>query len=270
MPNSFLRDTLAHLLRHPLMRGRDLDNPETTELRKQILGANPFLRRVYRAWFDALRESLPARSGRVLELGSGAGSLEEHIPGVIKSDVLPLSGIHVVLNAEHLPFAAGSLGAIVLNNVLHHFRDVRRFLREAARCVRPGGVLAMNEPWVSAWSRWVYGTLHHEPFDPRAASWELPPGGPLSGANSALPWIVFARDRATFEADFPVWRISRIRPWMPFQYLVSGGFTLRPMMPGWAHAVWVWLESVLRRWTPSLSMFAVIRLERSDVQGTGK
>ncbi|MGH2607070.1 MAG: hypothetical protein ACRDG5_10805, partial [Anaerolineales bacterium] len=79
MPNSFLRDLLTGLLRHPLMRGRDLDDPNTTELRKQILGTNPFLRKVYRAWYDALRESLPPRPGRVLELGSGAGFLEEHI-----------------------------------------------------------------------------------------------------------------------------------------------------------------------------------------------
>lgn len=255
---------LTRFLRHPLMGGRDLDDPETTELRRQILDSNAFLRKVYRAWYDALRECLPARPGRVLELGSGAGFLEEHIPGLITSDLLALSGIHVVVDAEHLPFAAGSLGAIVLNNVLHHFRDVRRFFREASRCVRPGGVLAMNEPWVTDWSRFVYGILHHEPFDPRARAWEIPPGGPLSGANSALPWIVFARDRATFEVDFPVWRIRAVRPWMPFQYLASGGFTLRPLMPGWAYAAWDRFESVLRRWAPHLAMFAVIRLERTE------
>lgn len=256
-------------LRHPLMRGRDLDDPATTELRREILATNAFLRKVYRVWYNELGKGLPDRPGRVLELGSGAGFLERHIQGLVKSDILPLTGIHVVLNAEHLPFASDSLQAVVLNNVLHHFRDVRRFFREAARCVRRGGAVVMNEPWVSGWSRFVYRTLHHEPFDP-AADWELPAGGPLSGANSALPWIVFGRDRSSFEAEFPPWRVHRVQPWMPFRYLVSGGFTLRPLMPGWAHPAWAWLEWLLRPLAPMLAMFAVVRLERTGKDWRGE
>ena len=87
-----------------------------------------------------------------------------------------------------------------MTNVLHHLPQPGRFFDEAAGCVRPGGVVAMVEPWNTAWSRWVYRHhLHHETFLPAAADWEVPRGGPLSAANGALPWILFARDRERLE-----------------------------------------------------------------------
>jgi hypothetical protein len=62
----------------------------------------------------------------------------------------------------------------------------------------------MIEPWVTPWSRLVYTRMHHEPFVPAAAQWEFLTTGPLSGANGALPYILFSRDRAQFELEFPM------------------------------------------------------------------
>jgi hypothetical protein len=123
---------------------------------------------------------------------------------------------------------------IVMTNVLHHFSQPRLFFTEATRCVRSGGVISMVEPWVTPWSRFVYSRFHHEPLEPGARSWELSTCGPLSGANDALPWIIFARDRLKFEQEFPDWRIETIKPIMPFRYLVSGGVSLRSLCPGWS------------------------------------
>src|SRR5207248_688772 len=92
-------------------------------------------------------------------------------------------------------------------------------------------------PWASAWSRVVYTRLHHEPFRPDAAEWEFPPTGPLSGANGAMPWIIFHRDRARFESEFPQWRIEQVKPQMPLRYLLSGGVSMRTLLPGSMHAV---------------------------------
>ena len=90
----------------------------------------------------------------------------------------------------------------------------------------------MIEPWVTPWSRLVYTKLHYEPFDPEMAHWEFPESGPLSGANNALPWILFVRDRDQFEREFPMWSIQSMRPMMPIRYLVSGGVGFRALMPG--------------------------------------
>jgi hypothetical protein len=149
-------------------------------------------------------------------------------------------------------------------DVLHHLSAPRRFFAEAARCVRPDGAMVMIEPWVTRWSKLIYGNLHHEPFRPDACEWEFPTTGPLSGANGALPWIVFERDRAQFAREFPAWEIHRIEVGMPFRYLVSGGISMRSLMPNWSFALWRKLEDTLEPWMRTLGMFARITLRRTQ------
>ncbi len=254
---------LKGLLTHPLMRGRDLDHPATTGLKRALVRDKGFLRKIYQEWYAMIAEALPRGDGPVLELGSGPGFLGERIPGLITSEIFFVPGVRVVLDGCALPFADDSLRGIVMTDVFHHLLDARRFLFEANRCVGAGGSVVMVEPWVTPWSRIIYANLHHEPFLPNAAEWAFPSSGPLSGANGALPWIVFERDRARFEAEFPRWRIRAIEPFMPFRYLLSGGVSMRSFMPGIAFAAWRGLERVLRPWMKHLAMFAFIVLDRT-------
>ena len=219
------------MLAHPLTRGAGLDDPRTTALRRRIIQEKPFLRRVYREWYEMLAADLPGGEGRVLELGSGAGFFHEIVADAICSEIFLCPGIDAVLDGQRLPIADASLRAIVMTDVFHHLPRARDFFREATRTVRPGGVVAMIEPWVTGWSKLIYTKLHHEPFRPDAAEWEFPSTGPLSGANGALPWIVFHRDRATFEREFPQWHIERVDPIMPLRYLLSGGVSMRSLVP---------------------------------------
>jgi SAM-dependent methyltransferase len=251
-------------LAHPLTRGLDLDDPRTTALRRQILRDKPFLRKLYLEWYRDIAASLPAGQGAVLELGSGAGFLAEVVGDVITSDIQPVPGVDLVADALALPFGDGALRAIVMTNLLHHLSDVERFLGEAARCVRVGGVVSMIEPWVTPWSKVVYAKLHHEPFDPAASTWRLEPGGPLSSANSALPWIVFERDRQRFSREAPAWEVERIRRFTPFRYLVSGGVSLRSLMPGWTFGLWGGLERALGPAMGWIAMFAHVVLRRVE------
>jgi hypothetical protein len=123
----------------------------------------------------------------------------------------------------------------------------------------------MIEPWVTAWSKLVYSKLHHEPFQPEAQQWEFPSTGPLSGANGALPWMLFERDRTQFTREFPAWAIRKTEVQMPFRYMLSGGLSMRSLMPSWSFNVWNGLERVLQPWMRSLGMFAFVTLERTDV-----
>src|SRR5439155_11838663 len=153
--------------------------------------------------------------------------------------------------------------AIAMTNVLHHLPRVREFLAESARCVRSGGVLTLIEPWVSAWSKRVYKGAHHEPFVPRAMRWEFETSGPLSGANGALPWIIFQRDRQQLEQEFPEWHVESVRPMMPLRYLLSGGVSMRSLVPGWTSGFWATVEQVLGRWNRHLAMFAHVVVRRT-------
>ena len=249
---------------HPDTRDLDIDDPRLISLRRRLVREKVFLTRIYREWYAALIDTLPPGEGRILELGAGGGFLDEMLPGLITSELQPCQNVRVILDGQALPFSDASLRAVLMVDVLHHMPEARRFLKEAARCVRPGGRVAMVEPWVSAWSSLVYTQLHHEPFEPKAAAWEFPPGGPLSASNMALPWIMFVRDRAQFDREFPEWKVVSVRPFMPFRYLLSGGVSLRSLMPGWTFGWWRMLEWVLSPLNGALGMFAQIVLERRE------
>lgn len=260
---------LKRLLGHPLTRGCDIDDPQTTLLRREIIRDKGFLRQLYAEWYARIAAELPPPSvGPALEIGAGAGFMKDFVPGLVVSEVFLLPGIDVVLSGVRLPLRSGALRGIAMTEVLHHIPDAEAFLDEAARCVRPGGTLVMLEPWVSRWSRWVYAKLHHEPFMPQAAEWRLPRAGPLSGANGALPWMIFERDRARFCARFPAWKIRAIEPMMPFSYLLSGGVGWRSFAPALAYRPWRLLEACMRPWVGSWAMFALIVLERTDMPAT--
>ncbi len=251
---------LKRLLAEPSTRGMELDDPRTTALRRQIVRTKPLLRRIYDQWYGFISTNIPAGSGEVLELGSGAGFLDEFIPQLITSEIFVTPGARVVLDGQRLPFPDAGLRAIAMTNVLHHLPDVRRFFAEATRCVRVGGTVAMVEPWVTQWSRLIYRKLHHERFDPHARRWGFDSDGPLSGANGALPWIVFRRDRQQFEREFPTWRIEHLRPILPFRYLLSGGVSLRALMPGWSSGLLRAAEAMMP--ASQTAMFAEIVLRR--------
>ncbi len=250
------------ILVHPLMRGMNIDDPRTTHRRKLLIKSKPFLRKIYEEWYRFLICELPVGEEPVLEIGSGPGFLKELIPELISSEVFYCPGVDLLLDGHQLPFSDASLRAIVMTDVFHHLILPRKFLETAGRCIKRDGVLLMVEPWVSPWSRIIYSYLHHEPFDPDTPNWELTSAGPLSTANGALPWIIFDRDRERFESEYPEWQIRSIEPVMPFRYLLSGGVSLRSLMPGWSFGFWRQLENFLSPWMATWGMFAQIILVR--------
>jgi SAM-dependent methyltransferase len=252
---------LADILAHPLTKGLSLDDPRTTELRTTIIRNKGFLKQIYESWYRLLTSQIPAGEGSVLEVGSGGGFLKELHRDALASEVFFTPHVDIVLDAMALPFHAEALKAILMVDVLHHIPEPALFFHQAAKCVRSGGRCLMIEPWNTPWGAWVFQHLHHEPFNP-GGGWTIPPTGPLSGANGALPWILFERDRALFGEKFPQWRVASIQPMMPLAYLLSGGVSMRSLMPSWSYQ---WVRS-MEKLIPGLDgkcgMFAFIVLDR--------
>ena len=250
---------LQKLLAHPLVRHADLDDPSTTGLQKQVLQSKPFLKQLYQEWYQLLAAEFSSGQ-QVLEIGAGPGFLQEHMHNSIRSDVLPVPDSDLVLDARHLPLKDNSLDGIVMTDVLHHVQDCSAFFTEATRVVLPGGKLAMIEPWNNTWARFIYSHLHHEPFLPEADDWKLADGGPLSTANGALPWIILVRDRKRFAEQHPEWHLQTLTPLMPFAYILSGGLSLRSLLPGSTYPFVRWLEKQIggKQW----GMFVKICLTR--------
>jgi SAM-dependent methyltransferase len=245
-------------LEHPLLKGIDLDDPLTMYLRRQIILEKPFLHKIYQEWYSDISAVLPAIDGPILEIGSGAGFFKDVVPNLLSSDILFCPWVYINLDGHLLPFSNNALRAIVMVNVFHHLSNPKIFLLEVSRCIKPGGTLIMVEPWVTKWSRIIYTNFHSEPFDPEASAWNFLSTGPLSGANNALAWIVFERDRQIFLDTFPKLSIGTVNLMMPFRYLLSGGISMRALVPSKTYRIFRAVEHFLEPMSKMLSMFAQI------------
>lgn len=246
---------------HPKTKNLDIDDPKTTLIRRKIIQEKKFLRKIYNGWYQLIKKSIPDDvEGGVLEIGSGAGFIKEVLPETMTSEVFECEGVDRVIDATSFPFEDGSLRAIIMTDVFHHIPNVRSFLNEAERVLAVGGRVIMIEPWNCAWSRFIYQNLHHEPFVPEAPEWEFPTNGPLSSANGALPWMVFSRDLEKFQLQFPHLTLEGTQIFMPFTYLLSGGVSLRSLIPGALYGFFSILEIPFEKL--GVGMFAKIELKK--------
>jgi SAM-dependent methyltransferase len=258
-----IKESIYRLITDPSARDVDLDAPENTLRRAHIIQRKPFLKQFYQDCYIWISELLPgAISGPVVELGSGGGFLKDYIPGLITSEILAIPTVDIQFDGQYMPFKSASVRAVVMLDVFHHIPRPATFIARAAHILKPGGRLIMIEPWVTSWSRFVYRYLHHEPFDPEVKDWHFQKGGPLTGANQALPWIVFDRDRQKFEDRFPEWQIKQISLHTPFCYLLSGGLVFKSMLPAAWYPLCRRFEKWLQPFNHLLSMFATIVLRR--------
>lgn len=238
-----------------------LDNPETTIERSRILEKKVFLKKVYIEFYERIKQSLfSTKKGQyIVELGSGGGFIKSIIPGVITSDILPLPNVDLHFSALTMPFKNQTVDSFVMIDVFHHIPDVNIFLKEANRSLKKGGQIIMIEPSNTLFGKIIYKYFHHEPYNPYGM-WSFISSGPLSGANSALPWIVFFRDRKKFEKTYPQLEIVTITPHTPFTYLASGGFSFIQLLPNFMYPVLSLLENLLTPCNKYIGMFYTISI----------
>ncbi|MHC4455505.1 MAG: class I SAM-dependent methyltransferase [Planctomycetota bacterium] len=242
---------------------KDLDDPSATLLHAEIVQKKTFLRKLYIDFYKELVKSVSEPEKKVLvELGSGGGFIKEVIPNVITSDILELPNVDRVFSAFDMPFESDGVDVFFMFDVLHHMTDPRAFFKEALRCLKVTGKIVMIEPANTFFSRFIYKNFHHELFD-TDAEWGLEEIGPLSQGNGAIPWIIFSRDRKIFEKEFPSLRITGIRNHTPMRYLISGGFTLRQLLPSFTYSVVKAIEFALSPVNDWLGMFQSIELENT-------
>jgi len=242
----------------------DLDDPATTDaFHRAVILRKRFLRAFYDNAYSFFEAHTPASlSGDMLELGSGGGYLKERMPAVITSDIMPLECVDQVVSALDLPFEDESLKAIYMLDVLHHLPDIKTFLNEAARTLVPGGRIILLEPANTCWGRFIFTHFHHEPFEPTAVDWTLPEGGPMSMANGALPWIVFQRDLEEFNRAFPTLRLKQQHFVHPLLYLLSGGVSMKQLLPDCCLPGVQFTEFMLRPFNRWLGLFTQIVVEK--------
>jgi SAM-dependent methyltransferase len=167
------------------------------------------------------------------------------------------------MDASNLPFDDSSLKSVFMLNTLHHIPDSTSLFNEIERCLKPDGRMLIIDQYNGWFSKIIYRHLHHEPYDPNATSWCFQPSGPLSGANGALCWIIFYRDRALFEQLYPTLKIINISPNTPLRYWLSGGLKPWQLIPGTLFEISTKLDNWLSKKLPEMSSFVEVELVKS-------
>ena len=244
----------------------ELDRPDRIELLRATIRRKPFLRRLYFEFYRRYSECLARcpEKGLAVELGSGAGFVQEVLPEVLTSDVIRYPGVDRVIDGTRMPFADGSLRALFLLNVFHHIANPEAFLREVERCLAPGSRMLIIDQHPGMIGSPIYRHLHHEPFRPDAETWAFDATGPLSGANGALAWMVFHRDLARFHEAFPGLLVERYDPHTPLRYWLAGGLKSWSLAPGWSFPLASLVDRALVRISGTLGSFVDVEVVRRD------
>ncbi|HUG51987.1 MAG TPA: class I SAM-dependent methyltransferase [Vicinamibacteria bacterium] len=218
-----------------------------------IWAEKPALRRVYSVWFEGLLAGIPP-GARVIEVGAGPGLFAAYArqrrPDLrwVASELTPAAWNDVAADAEALPFRTGAADAVLGLDVLHHLARPRAFFQEAARVIRPGGCLALVEPWVTPLSFLVYRFFHQEACAVPADAWNpfSAAGGkdPFDG-NAAVPRELVRRSS---EGE---WRALGLGPPQvellnAFAYLLTLGFRRASLLPAPLAGPALWLDGASR------------------------
>jgi ubiquinone/menaquinone biosynthesis C-methylase UbiE len=125
------------------------------------------------AWQDtytALRQWITEcglENKRVLEVGCGAGLLQDLVPDYIGVDLAPSSSQYMykpfsVCSAHQLPFPDNHFDAVWSVWVLEHIEYPELMLDEMRRVVKPGGAIFIRAAF--AVDSWISQGLHKRPF----------------------------------------------------------------------------------------------------------
>ena len=259
-----IKDKIIESLRLPEARAiKDLDDPQATVLHSQIVRQKKFLSEVYNEFYNRFKEGLGDVTGNavLVELGSGGGFIKDILPSVITSDILQIPIIDVCFSGESMPFPDASVDAFLMIDVFHHIKEPAHLLKEMERCLKKGGKIIMIEPANTLWARFIWKNFHHENFDPKAG-WKIEGYGPMSNANGALPWIIFCRDRKKFKNNFAALRLKKITYHTPFLYLLSGGMSMKQLLPGIWYGFIKIMEFLATPFNACAGMFFTIQLEK--------
>lgn len=249
--------TILDLLRDPSIDGLNVDGAARLEAHAAILARKRMLREVFAEFhhdFQRLDKLYFSAAGARIELGAGISPMRNSYSDVLATDVVAGPNADKVLNAEEMDLPDNSVRVLFAQNSFHHFPHPDRFFDEVERVVAPGGGVVLLEPYFGPAANFLFRRMFRtETFDKDSASWDAEVSGPMTGANQALSYLVFFRDRAAFEKKHPTLKIVHHELCSNYlKYLLSGGLNFKQLLPDWMSPLVGFIQFALlpiRRWT---------------------
>ena len=260
---------LFDLLRDPLLEGMDVDGAGRLQLHQKMLEKKRMLRDVFTEFhhlFKTLDQLYFSGEGAKIELGAGVSPMRDSYPDVLATDIVPAPHLDMVLNAESMDLADNSVRAIYGQNCFHHFPHPDAFFSELERVLIPGGGGILLDPYYGLCASMLFKRLSPtEGFDKSASSWETPVAGSMNGANQALSYIVFVRDRKDFERKHPLLEIvheQRVGNYL--KYVISGGLNFRQLLPDSMTGIVSFIEWLLWPFNRWLALHHVVVIRKKS------
>lgn len=243
-------------LSEPSLKKFDVDGIERLELHGKVLESKQMLKEVFTEFHHSFHQ-LAARffkvNGLEVELGAGVAPMRKSYPEVLATDVVYGPHLDRELNAQDMTLEDTSIRAFYGQNCFHHFPEPDLFFKEINRTLKIGGGVILIEPYYGLFACALYKRLFKsEGFDKNYESWNTPVSGPMNGANQALSYIIFIRDREEFYRKYPNLEIVHQEVCNNYlRHLISGGLNFRQLLPN----VFIPFIKILERTLKPLNRF---------------
>ena len=227
-----------HLFRDKRKRSLLDDQKVRVSIDMEIATSKPEFVEVVRHIQALMSEKMLANSNIIdsevnyIELGAGVIPMSSWIKNVTSTDVVDSAHLDGVLDVTQLELSDNSMNGLYLQNTFHHIPDPAAFFNEALRVLRPGGRIVIVDPNHNLFSRMIYKKLFvTESFDINGR-WNDASHHAMIGANQALSYLVFVRDRKKFERENPGFRIiETVTISSGLRYILTGGLNFRRIAP---------------------------------------
>jgi SAM-dependent methyltransferase len=247
---------IVKYLREADVESVDIDGNERLSVHKKVLSRKPILSAVFKDFhqlFDSFDRQFFAGGGLRVELGSGVAPMRNSFPDVLATDIVPAEGLDKLLDAQAIDLEPDSVRVIFAQNCFHHLSKPEQFFQELNRVLSVGGGAILLEPYHGPLAAFLFKRLFNtEGYDKDYPTWETPATGPMNGANQALSYIVFVRDREHLSRQFPKLEIVHKCTCNNYlMYLLSGGLNFKQLIPNFAAPVFrlfQFLSTPLSRW----------------------
>lgn len=255
-------------LADPRLSGVDVDSDALLDVHRRILEEKPMIRGVFLEFYDAcvgLDRKYLSGTGLRVELGAGTSFFKQAYPDVVATDIKSGQGLDMVVDAMAMPFENATVRAFYAIHCFHHLPSPDRFFAELKRTLVPGGGCVIIDPYYSPFAKVLFKRLFaSERYDTTEPGWDATsPVGVMQGANQALSYVVFERDRRLFEQKHPELEIVRHRPLTNYpRYLISGGLNFRQLAPTFTIPLIKGAEWVLAPLARALALHHILVLRK--------